>query len=512
MTKKAHRRTVILDGNSLSLEDVVLVSRNKARVGLSEKARAAIEASRKWAENAIEDGKIIYGITTGFGAFKSIAIGKDEAAKLQKNLIRSHASGVGEAFPEDVVRAIVLLRANSLAKGYSGVRPIVIEKLIELLNKNVYPYVPSQGSVGSSGDLAPLCHIALVMIGEGECFRSGKRVPSREILRKKKIEPIELSSKEGLGLSNGTNAQTAVLALAVHDANVLIRSADIIAALSVEVLCGSRTTFDENINRVRGQLGQIECAENIRNILKQSPLIDSHKQCGRVQDSYSLRCIPQVHGAIRDTYRHVESIVLRELNAATDNPLIFTEDDECLSGGNFHGEPIAMAADILKIALCELGNISERRTAKMVDPATNEGLPAFLVSPELSGLHSGLMIPQYTAAALVSENKVLAHPASVDSIPTSANQEDHVGMGTVAARQTAMIVLNVRNVLAIELLNNTQAYEFRKSAGQLSEVTRDLYDLVREYVPAIREDRPFYRDIAILSDLIKNQNIANLNR
>jgi histidine ammonia-lyase len=505
------KNKIILDGQSLSINDMVAVSRHGAQVELSNEAKSAIKKSREWVEKAVAEGKVMYGITTGFGAFKNIAINENQTAELQLNLIRSHSSGIGEPFSEDVCRAVMLLRANSLAKGYSGVRLIVIEKLLELINKKVYPYIPSQGSVGSSGDLAPLCHMTLVLLGEGECWQNGVRVPSIEVLKEKNIEPIVLSSKEGLGLSNGTNVQTSVLALATYDAGILIESADIVASLSVEVLMGSRTPFRKEISGVRGQLGQIECAKNIWNILKDSPLINSHKNCDRVQDAYSLRCIPQVHGAARDAYNHVVSVVNRELNAATDNPLIFTDNNEFFSGGNFHGEPIAIASDILKIAICEIGNISERRTAKMVDPATSEGLPAFLVDKKFGGLHSGLMIPQYAAAALVSENKVLAHPASVDSIPTSANQEDHVSMGTIAARQVAMIVKNVRNVLAIELLNNTQAYEFRKDIDELSIITGKLYSEVRKIVPPITKDRPFYVDMANLSELILSESVVNLN-
>ena len=503
---------ISIDGHSLSISEVVEVARNNKKVGLSSKAKLAIEKSRAWVEKSVAEGKVMYGISTGFGAFKNIVINESQTAELQLNLIRSHSSGVGEAFPEDVCRAVMLLRANSLSKGYSGVRLLLIEKLLELLNKNIYPYIPSQGSVGSSGDLAPLCHMVLVLIGEGECWKDGKRVPSLEVLKEKKIKPIILASKEGLGLSNGTNVQTAILTLAAYDAGILVESADVIASLSVEVMMGSHTPFREQISRVREQVGQIECAKNIWNILKNSPLINSHKNCGRVQDAYSIRCTPQVHGAVRDTYNHVLSIVNRELNAATDNPLIFADDNKFFSGGNFHGEPIAIASDILKIAICELGNISERRTAKMVDPATNEGLPAFLIDPKLGGLHSGLMIPQYASAALVSENKVLAHPASVDSIPTSANQEDHVSMGTIAARQVAMIITNVRNVLAIELLNNTQAYEFRKHIANLSHITNKLYHEVRKTVPVIIADRPFYLDIAKISKMIQENKIIVLNK
>lgn len=503
------KKNIVIDGNSLSVKDVVAVARKGAKVSLDDFALPEIVRSRKWAEQAVADGKVVYGITTGFGAFKNVLIDSAHAEQLQTNLVRSHACGVGEPFPEDVCRAAILLRANSLAKGYSGVRLILIEKLLELLNNNVYPYVPCQGSVGSSGDLAPLAHIALVLLGEGECFRRGKRVPSERVLAEKKIAPIALSSKEGLGLLNGTNVQTAVLALAIHDAETLLFSADLIAALSVEVLHGSRVPFSEKINEVREQTGQIVCAKHMSKILAGSEMIDSHRTCNRVQDSYSLRCIPQVHGAILDACKYVHDIVARELNAATDNPLVFGEN-EFLSGGNFHGEPIALASDFLKISIAELGNISERRVAKMLDPATNEGLPAFLESPESKGLMSGLMIAQYAAAALVSENKVLAHPASVDSIPTSANQEDHVSMGTIAARQAAMIVKNVTQVLAIELLSNTQAYEFVKDLGKLSPATENMYRLVRAVVPEIKEDRPFHKDIAVLAELIRKRKLLHL--
>lgn len=491
--------TVYIDGEHLTINDIVSIARDGAQVLISESAVSAVEKSRLWVEKAIKESRVMYGITTGFGAFKNKAIGEAETAELQLNLIRSHACGVGDPFSEDVARTIMLLRANSLSKGYSGVRLQVIEKLLELINKRVYPFIPSQGSVGSSGDLAPLCHMALVLLGEGECIVEGKRVPSIEVLKEKGIEPIILSSKEGLGLSNGTNVQTAVLTLAVHDAGVLVDSADVVAALSVEALNGTKKAYDKKISEVRNQRGQIDVAKRLWDILETSTMVDLDDK--RVQDSYSLRCVPQVHGAIRDTYDHVKEVVEREINAATDNPLIFVDEDVAISGGNFHGEPIAIASDILKIAISELANISERRTAKMIDPATNEGLPAFLISKEKGGLHNGLMIPQYAAAALVSENKVLAHPASVDSIPTSANQEDHVSMGTIAARQVAMIVQNTRNVLAIELLNNTQAVDLR-SEGHMSKVTENAYKIVRSQVPSIQVDRTFYQDIEKIAQLL----------
>ncbi len=501
-------KTIILTGQNLTLDEVRLAARGKdVTVSLHPDSIAKVSTSRSWVEKAVIENKIIYGITTGFGNFKNKFISQNETAELQRNIIRSHACGVGEPFAEDVVRAAILLRANSLAQGYSGVRVILIEKLLELLNKNVYPFVPSQGSVGSSGDLSPLCHIMLVLIGEGECLVNGQRTPSSEVLKTHNITPIALDSKEGLALSNGTNMQTAVLALATIDAMQLNDAADMIAALSVEVLLGSKRPFHKKLNELRQQIGQIHTAEKIRNILDKSPLVESHKNCNRVQDSYSLRCIPQVHGASRDSISHVTSIVSREINAVTDNPIIFPEEDIAVSGGNFHGEPIAQAADLLKIAVSELANISERRTAKMIDPTTSEGLPAFLVNPELAGLHSGLMIPQYTAAALVSENKVLAHPASVDSIPTSANQEDHVSMGTIAARQAAMILRNAEQVLAIELLNNTQAYEYRKPI-ELAPETNNLYTAVRKEVPVITIDRMFYLDIEKIKTVISNYNFT----
>ncbi len=491
-----------LTGKDLTLEEVVSIARDPSHVcAVDTAALAGIRASRAWVEKAVSEKRIIYGITTGFGSFKNKFISPEEVNNLQTNIIRSHACGVGEELPKDAVRAAILLRANSLIRGYSGVRLELIEKLLELLNKDIYPYVPSQGSVGSSGDLAPLCHIMLVLIGEGECIYQGKRVPTKSILEVYQFEPITLEAKEGLALSNGTNVQTAILALATFDSQQLNNAADLIAALTVEVLMGSKKPFHRDLNELRGQHGQIITAHKIAAILKDSPIIESHKDCDRVQDAYSLRCIPQVHGASRDTITHVRSIVDRELNAVTDNPLIFVHEDQAVSGGNFHGEPIAQAADMLKVAISELANISERRTARMIDPATNDGLPAYLIESSKGGLHSGLMIPQYVAAALVSENKVLAHPASVDSIPTSANQEDHVSMGTIAARQAAMIVANAQKVLAIELLNNTQAYEFRKPL-QLANQTNALYKKTRAVVPAIENDRVFYRDIEILTKLV----------
>lgn len=499
-----------LNGNDLTLSDVIDVARHGREVTLSTEAIERIEKAARWIDKAVSEEQVIYGITTGFGQFKNKAISPEHVAQLQVNLVRSHACGVGAPLRKDQVRASILVRINSLIKGYSGVRREVIEALLSFLNKDLYPYVPSKGSVGSSGDLAPLCHIMLVLLGEGECIdQHQQRVPSIDMLKQKGITPITLQAKEGLALSNGTSVQTGIAALALYDAGVLIDHADFIAALSVEVLMGSKYAFNSRIHLARNQTGQIHSAQNIASLLEESPIIDSHKDCNRVQDSYSLRCIAQIHGAIRDNFTYARSVVERELNAATDNPLVFPDDNLVLSGGNFHGEPIAIALDSAAIGISELGNISERRIAKMVDPATNEGLPAFLTHRDQAGLNSGLMIPQYTAAALVSENKVLAHPASVDSIPTSANQEDHVSMGTIAARKCADIVENVKQILAIELFNATQAYEFRKPA-ELSVLTGHLYQLVRKHVEAVKEDRIYYKDFEVLSNLIDSQDCLSL--
>lgn len=496
-------RNIALDGHSLTIEQVFAVAREKdVSVSLSEEAIQALQLSRAWVDKAVEDKRVMYGVTTGFGSFKNHTIPEELTAQLQENLIRSHSTGVGKPIPEDVVRAAILIRINSLIKGYSGVRKEVIDFLLEILNNHIHPYVPEKGSVGSSGDLAPLSHIMLLILNEGECIVNGKRVPSRSVLEEYGLTPIRLSSKEGLALNNGTSVQTAFGALAIYDAKRLIYIADISAAMSVQVLMGSIVPFHPKIQEIRNQKGQIECAAHMRDLLEDSEIIHSHEGCSRVQDSYSLRCIPQVHGAIRDAFAYAEDVVSREINAATDNPLIFPELDEAMSGGNFHGEPIAISMDTLGIAISELANISERRIAKMVDPATNEGLPAFLVPPELAGANSGMMIIQYTAAALVSENKVLAHPASVDSIPTSANQEDHVSMGTIAARKAHQIIENARNVLAVELICAAQAAEFRRPL-KLSPKTEQIYEAIRKVVPAMTRDRVLYLDIEAVQKLIK---------
>ncbi len=495
-------KSFFVDGKSLSIQNVAEIASDlEFNLKLAPEVLENMEKSRAWVEKAVKEQRVMYGITTGFGMFKHRIIPRELVSELQKNLIRSHSSGVGEPFSKKITRAIILVRVNSLARGYSGIRKEILDFLLEIVNKDIYPYIPSQGSVGSSGDLAPLCHLSLLLLGEGECIVEGKRVPSREVLETHGLFPIELGAKEGLALSNGTSVQTAIAALALYQSAHLLDIADIAGAMSVEVLMGSRIPFLPQIHKIRNQLGEQEVARNIFGLIEESAMIHSHFGCGRVQDSYSLRCIPQVHGPARDAFLWSASIISRELNATTDNPLIFADEDASYSGGNFHGEYIGMAMDTLKIAMAEIANISERRTAKMMDPSTNEGLPAFLVAPELAGVNSGMMIAQYTAAALVSENKILAHPATVDSIPTSANQEDHVSMGTIAARNALLLVKNVRAVLAIELMCLSQAAEFRRPIS-FSPKTQPMYEMIRKNIPALTKDRVLAKDIEILERLI----------
>ena len=490
-----------LTGQHLSIEEVVRVSRLRDRVAISSEARERVINARKFVEKLVEEGRVVYGLTTGFGEFKSVSISKDQTEQLQTNLIRSHATGVGAPYSEEVVRAAILIRVNSLLHGHSGVRPEVIDHLVAFLNQDVYPFVPCQGSVGASGDLAPLSHVMLVLFGEGEVMVNGQRMPSLPVLRQKGIEPIRLSSKEGLALNNGTAFLTGVGALAVHDAQQLAKVFDIAYGISLESLMGTISACDERVHALRPHPGQIACAANMRRLCAQSKIMESHKDCGRVQDAYSLRCAPQVHGACRDAIAYVAEVLERELNSVTDNPLLFPDDGVAISAGHFHGEPVALAMDHLKIAVAELANISERRTARLVDPHLSDGLPAFLIPKEEGGLSSGYMIPQYVAAALVSENKVLAHPASVDSIPTSAGQEDHVSMGSISSRQAAMVVENTKHVAAIELMCAAQAADFRKPFT-LGLGTNAAHALIRSVVPMLAKDRILYTDIEKIETLI----------
>lgn len=497
-------KTVSIDGKSLTMRDVVEVARHRdARVKLAPAALDQIRRSRAVVERAVAERRVIYGLTTGFGLLKNVTIPPEKTVELQENLIRSHCVGVGRPFAEEIVRAAILIRVNSLAAGYSGIRESVLDALLALINEQVYPYVPEQGSVGASGDLAPLSHLVLALMGEGECWKDGRRVPATDELRRAGITPVRLQAKEGLALNNGTAFMCAVLALAMHDVEQLKRAADVIAGMSVEALMGSEVPFHPLVQQLRPHPGQIASADNIRRLIAGSGIIASHVDCDRVQDAYSLRCIPQVHGASRDAIDYVRGVVERELNSVTDNPLVFPDENETRSAGNFHGEPLAIAADTLAIAVAEFADISERRTAKLVDPATSDGLPAFLIPKEQGGLSSGYMIAQYTAASLVSENGVLCHPASTDSIPTSANQEDHVSMGSIATRKALQVVKNVANVLAIEYLCAAQAADLRKPLT-LGRGTSVAHALLRRIVPTLERDRVLYPEIEQARKLLQS--------
>ena len=492
-----------VDGNSLTVEDMVQVARFNEPCLLAEDAIDRVQQNRQVVESVIKNGSTVYGVNTGFGDLASVSIGSDDLNRLQINLIRSHSAGVGSPLPYEVVRGMMLLRANSLAKGYSGVRLVVIETLLDMLNKHVTPVVPEKGSVGSSGDLAPLAHMVLVMIGEGEADYRGKIVDGKGALKSSGIKTLELEAKEGVALINGTQPMTSLGALAVYDAMNLMRDATIASAMSLEALRGTRVAFDKRIHDIRPHEGQSDIANAMRLILTDSEINQSHANCGKVQDAYSLRCIPQVLGATLDTIRYVQSVIEIEINSVTDNPLVFSNEGEVLSGGNFHGQPIALAMDFLGIALSELGNIAERRINRLVNPHLS-GLPPFLIDE--SGLESGMMIAQYTAAALVSENKILSHPASVDSIPTSADQEDHVSMGTIAARKAREILENVKNVVAIEYMCASQGIDLL-SPLKPSAPLAEAHAMIRETVPKLIDDRVLKPDIDQIRELINSGEI-----
>ncbi|MFW9966884.1 MAG: histidine ammonia-lyase [Candidatus Thorarchaeota archaeon] len=496
--------SVVIDGTSLTIEDVIKVARHNKLVELAENALDGILSSRDVIERMVKEGRTVYGINTGFGNLSDVCIEDEHLAKLQVNLIRSHSAGVGLPFSIEVVRGMMLLRANALAKGFSGVRLDVIEMLIDMLNAGVTPIVPQQGSVGSSGDLAPLAHMALVMIGEGEALYKGEQIDGREALDRAGIKPLVLQAKEGVALINGTQAMSAVGSLVVYDALNLVKDACIAASMSLEALKGTRAALDERIHNVRRHEGQIDVARAMLEILRNSEINQSHADCGIVQDAYSLRCIPQVLGASLDAIRYAQNTLEIEINSATDNPLVFSEGSDVVSGGNFHGQPIALAMDFVGIALSEIANISERRVNRLVNPNLS-GLPAFLTTE--GGLESGMMIAQYTAAALVSENKVLAHPASVDSIPTSADQEDHVSMGTISARKAAQILDNVKNVIAIEYMCAAQGLSLLLPL-QPSEPLKLAYEEIRDDVPRLVDDRPLHSDIAKIREKIESERIV----
>jgi histidine ammonia-lyase len=502
-----------INGDDLTLEAVREVAVERRVVRLDPDSRQAVARARAVVDRIVASDKVSYGITTGVGKLSDVRIPQGQIRELQVNLLRSHAVGVGSPLAVEETRAMMLLRANSLSKGHSGVRAAVIDTLCEMLNRGVTPWVPSQGSVGASGDLAPLAHLALVLIGEGECItESGKRISGAEAMRQAGIKPLALEAKEAVSLINGTQAMLAVGTLSLLAAEISVDSADVISALSLDALRGTDVAFDERIHNARPHRGQSASAANLRKLLKGSEIRRSHIACRRVQDAYSLRCIPQVHGAIRDTLAHCRQVMEIETNSAVDNPLVFAGKNgkgDILSGGNFHGEPLAFALDFLGIGLSALAGISERRIERLVNPDLNEGLPPFLAAG--AGLNSGFMMAQVTAAALVSENKVLAHPASVDSITTSGNKEDYVSMGMTAALKLRRIVENTRNVLAIEAMAAAQALDFllplkTSKRGQAAQAA------IRAVCPTMEKDRVMHGDFVRIAELIGSGKVAEAIR
>lgn len=500
-------REVVLDGAHLTIEQVVAVARFHATVVLSPNTFDQIDASRDLVERIVREERKVYGVSTGFGEFSKIPIGSEKSGELQENLILSHCVAVGTPLNEESVRAMMLLRANALCKGFSGIRRCIIESLLLMLNRGVHPVVPEQGSLGASGDLAPLSHMALVLIGRGEAFYQGQRLPGAEAMRLADIPTYHLLAKEGLALINGTQCMTAIGTLAWYDLMRATQLADITASMTMVALTCLLSAFDPRIHAVRPHEGQGICASNIRLLLSHCPTIEQSQHL-RIQDAYAIRCIPQVHGAVRDALSHVRHVFETEVNSVTDNPILFLEDESVLSGGNFHGEPVALVMDYLGIAAAELASISERRLERMVNPTLSNGLPAFL-APN-GGINSGYMICQYSAASLVSENKVYAHPASVDSIPSSANQEDHVSMGTTAARTCRMIVENLYSVLAFELMAAVQGVDLRNAS--LSPVLREVYDMVRSKIPFYEVDTELRGDVEAMNQLIRSTQIENTVR
>ncbi len=496
--------TLVLDGTTLSINDFVeaVYSIDKP-ITLSDYAKQSVAKARNTVENWVANSEVVYGVTTGFGEFADVFIPQAELEELQENLILSHSAGAGVWLDRDIVRGMMILRVNALAKGHSGIRLETLETLLRLLNLDIIPAVPSQGSVGSSGDLVQLAHIALALIGKGSILmENGEVVPSETVLRNHNIEPVVLKAKEGLALINGTQMMCSFGALAVEKAQKLANIADISGALTLDALRGTDTAFDERIHKLRGFSGQLQTAKNLRELIEGSQIRESHRTGdGRVQDAYSLRCMPQVHGASRDAINYVYTVISTELNSANDNPLIFPDTNEHLEGGNFHGQPLALALDFLAIACSELANISERRTERLVNGALSNGLPRFLAKK--GGVQSGMMIAQYTSASIVSENKVLAHPASVDSIPTSGNQEDHNSMGSISAQKAWKVVHNLQIVLAIELLCAAQAIEFLRPL-QSSPQLENVMKLIRRVVPATENDRIIHADIQQMVALIES--------
>ncbi|PYX26554.1 MAG: histidine ammonia-lyase [Acidobacteria bacterium] len=505
-----------INGNDLTLEDVREVAFERRPVLLAPDAREQVNAARDVVDALVADNQVSYAITTGVGKLSDVRIAGDQIRELQINLVRSHAVGVGEPLSIAETRAMMLLRANSLSKGFSGVRGGVVDTICELLTRGVTPWVPSQGSVGASGDLAPLAHLALLLVGEGECHDGkGGRTAGAVALKAAGIKPLVLEAKEAVSLINGTQAMLAVGTLSLLAAEILVDSADVIGAMACDALKGTDAAFDERIHRARPHTGQIATAANLRKLLEGSAIRESHRDCARVQDAYSLRCMPQVHGAVRDTLAHCRSVFETETNSAVDNPLVFRDpksqnvDADVISGGNFHGEPVAFVLDFLGIALSALAGISERRLERMVNPALSEGLPPFLAPG--AGLNSGFMMPQVTAAALVSENKVLAHPASVDSITTSGNKEDFVSMGMGAAIKLKKIVENTRNTMAIEAMAAAQALDLLAPLKTSKRLQR-AHAAIRAVSPALEKDRVMYQDFARIADVIAAGKLAEALR
>lgn len=482
---------ITLDGHSLTLEQVAQVAYDGATVTLAPEAVERMRGARRVVEEIVRTDRVVYGINTGFGKLATVTIPHEDIRALQINLVRSHCCGLGDPLSEAETRAMMVMRANVLAKGFSGVRPLVVETLVNMLNAGIHPLIPSKGSVGASGDLAPLAHLALAAIGEGEVVYRGERLPASEAFRRAGIEPLRLEAKEGLALLNGTQAMTAVGGLALWRAKELADVADVAGAMSLEALHGTAAACDLRIQAVRPHPGQRVVAERLLALTEESEIMLSHKECHRVQDAYSLRCMPQVHGAVRDVIAHVEQLIEVEINSATDNPLVFAETGEVLSGGNFHGEPVALALDYLAMAVAELGSMSERRIERLVNPDLSE-LPAFLTPKP--GTCSGMMMLQVAAVALCGENKVLAHPSSVDSLPTSGNKEDHVSMGMTAALKLRQIVENVASILAIELIGAAQGLDFLAPLKP-GRGTRRAYEKVRQLVAPLVDDRVWSQDI-----------------
>lgn len=541
-----HNGTLSIDGGSLTIEDVVDVARHGRKVELSPHAVEQVERCRAWVDEVVGEGKLtVYGLTTGYGSLAEVNIPHDRLEALSRNMIMSHAAGVGPPLDEEVVRATMLVRANTLAKGYSGIRLGTLNTLVEMLNRGVHPVMPEKGSVGASGDLAPLSHLVLALgkdMDGGEAFYRGRRMEAREAMREAGIEQVTLKAKEGLALNNGATVSAALATLALYDSEMLVKNAEIALAMSLEAMRGVSDAFHEKVHAARGHDGQIRCAADVTRLLEGSELIDSTP---RVQDAYSLRCAPQVIGAVRDALAYVRLVLSTEINAATDNPLIFLDlppsrENKTISCGNFHGEPVALAADMLSMAVAEVGNIAERRTFRLLDNTLSAGLPPMLV--EESGLNNGLMMAQYVAAALVSENKTLAHPDSVDSIPTSANQEDHVSMSTNAARHAREVVHNVQQIVGIEMLCAAQALDFRTAGlefttttweededgyrtrkvvqyelgsgrvvkrAALGKGTTAAYQAFRRRVDYLSSDRPLYPDLETAADMVRTSEVIH---